>query len=654
MAEDDDSERVRRLEQLLQRSGVYSRLMGEKLERRQREEPAAKRARIEGQPSSVSGATLKPYQQEGLVWLTSLFENGLNGILADEMGLGKTLQTIAFIAHLREHGVMGPFLIVAPLSTTHNWCDEFARFAPSVPVTLYHGSKDKRASLRRQISTRGTLSSNTSVIVTSYDIVLADRRFLGSFVWKYLVVDEGHRLKNLDCRLLRELKAFKSANRLIITGTPLHNNLSELWALLNFILPDIFDDLAAFERWFNLEDAENVGVTASFSSWSTETARRVVGQLHDILKPFLLRRVKSEVEHTLPPKKEYLLYAPLSSTQAAMYNRAVRGTLRAYLVETVSGLSGAKIAALRQVARREPRDSEHAALRLAEKQVNGMSLQNDIMQLRKISSHPYLIHWPEAPLHELERVSGKMRMLGRLLDGLFERGHRVLVFSQFTTMLDILALWSTEVRGLEPYRIDGRTSQEERVEQMSAFNSGSKESSPLFLLNTRAGGLGVNLVGADTVVFFDSDWNPQMDLQAQDRVHRIGQAKPVLVFRLVSADTIEQHILTRARAKRQLESVVMEKGKFRRPIDYAGVYADDVTPNDPECEAQSLRLVDGSAQEAVVSDADLARLLDRSPEAYSRESGWQVGGAGRTLFEVTEGGIDAHSAALAQILDDDD
>lgn len=225
------SQRVEKLELLLQRSGIYSRLMGEKLAKR-REQPEAKRVRKHGQPESVSGATLKPYQQEGLVWLTSLFENGLNGILADEMGLGKTLQTIAFLAHLCENGVTGPFLVVAPLSTTHNWCSEFEkcalanRFAPSITVMLYHGTKDKRAALRKELSRK--LGRSISVLVTSYDIVLQDRRFLGQTAWKYLVVDEAHRLKNLDCkcvaadRLLRELKAFSSANRLIITGTPLH------------------------------------------------------------------------------------------------------------------------------------------------------------------------------------------------------------------------------------------------------------------------------------------------------------------------------------------------------------------------------------------------------------------------------------------------
>ena len=212
---------MQKLEFLLQRSGIYSRVMGEKLVRRDQragstndtkhedgeEGQAAKRPRVEGapgklslreQPASITGAKLKPYQLEGLIWLTSLYENGLNGILADEMGLGKTLQTLAFLAHLREKGILGPFLIVAPLSTTTNWRDEFARFAPSVPVVLYHGSKEERGKLQKKLSPSSR--SAPSVVITSYEIVLRDRTFLSRLRWKFVVGDEGHRLKNLNCR----------------------------------------------------------------------------------------------------------------------------------------------------------------------------------------------------------------------------------------------------------------------------------------------------------------------------------------------------------------------------------------------------------------------------------------------------------------------
>lgn len=204
------------------------------------------------QPALVTGAELRPYQLDGFEWLVSLYENGLNGILADEMGLGKTLQTIAFLAHLRGKGVWGPFIIVAPLSTIANWVNEFERFTPGIPAMMYHAStKHERAQLRRKIRYPTSPDEKRAfpVVITSFEIAMMDRQHLSHLKWKYIVVDEGHRLKNMNCRLIQELKRFNSAQRLILTGTPLHNNLKELWSLLNFILPDIFDDLETFEKW---------------------------------------------------------------------------------------------------------------------------------------------------------------------------------------------------------------------------------------------------------------------------------------------------------------------------------------------------------------------------------------------------------------------
>lgn len=204
------------------------------------------------QPALVTGASMKDYQIDGFEWLVGLYENGLNGILADEMGLGKTLQTIAFLAHLRGKGVWGPFLIVAPLSTIANWVSEFERFAPDIPAMMYHAADKKaRAALRHKFRYPSSLEEKRAfpVVVTSFEIAMMDRVYLSHLKWKYIVVDEGHRLKNMNCRLIQELKKFSSAQRLILTGTPLHNNLKELWSLLNFILPDIFDDLETFEKW---------------------------------------------------------------------------------------------------------------------------------------------------------------------------------------------------------------------------------------------------------------------------------------------------------------------------------------------------------------------------------------------------------------------
>lgn len=357
----------------------------------------------------------------------------------------------------------------------------------------------------------------------------------------------------------------------------------------------------------------------------------IVTKLHEILKPFLLRRLKVDVEPNMPPKKEYLLKAPLTQQQAEIYKAIVEHEIRDYLIEKMSGISShepspapsaetidisdtgndtADTDGTRRTSRRlakqtplnyeiDEDDEQFAqrieaglpvkmrafeapvksmeetgrdwAIRHATKKVNNMRLQNMIMQLRKVSSHPFLFDWPrdmttgEYVINEdLVNASGKMLLLNRLLDALFERGHKVLIFSQFATMLDVIQDWATEYKKWRLYRIDGSTKQADRLSQMNDFNNAgdSPDAVKLFLLSTRAGGLGVNLVAADTVIFFDQDWNPQADLQAADRAHRIGQTKPVLIFRLVTAHTVESRILAKASNKRKLEALVISRGKF--------------------------------------------------------------------------------------------
>merc|ERR1719312_1790913 len=211
------------------------------------------------QPLLLTGGIMRDYQLEGYEWMSTLWENGINGILADEMGLGKTIQTVALFCHMYEMGVSGPFLVVAPLSTVPNWVNEFKRFAPKVPCILYHGNMQERLLLRDKLSDVTTCEEMDgkdmmNVVVTSYEIAMNDRAAFSSIMWRYIVVDEGHRLKNMNCRLIKELKQYHSANRLLLTGTPLQNNLSELWSLLNFLLPEIFDDLRVFQSWFDAKD----------------------------------------------------------------------------------------------------------------------------------------------------------------------------------------------------------------------------------------------------------------------------------------------------------------------------------------------------------------------------------------------------------------
>ncbi|KAL1916936.1 uncharacterized protein VTP21DRAFT_5133 [Calcarisporiella thermophila] len=649
------------------------------------------------QPSLVTGGVLRDYQLAGVEWLISLYDNGLNGILADEMGLGKTLQTISFLAYLREKGVWGPFLVVCPLSTLANWVSEFQRFTPSIPVLLYHGSIEDRTRLRNKKMKK--LNESFPIIVTSYEIVMNDRKHLQKFPWKYIVVDEGHRIKNLNCKLIKELKTYNSANRLLLTGTPLQNSLRELWSLLNFLLPDIFDDLELFQSWFDFSDLHDENAQKRILDIEAET--RVVSNLHHILRPFLLRRLKTDVEHSLPKKKEYIIYAPITKTQKDMYDAVLNRDIRNYLIskkalngsdnlkeesenkktsedDNANSQDGPEASTVLDEDKTQSEDIEEEvrrsrrslnrpnysdtisdnkyfnmlesggdqpnkdldaakkaakewAQKTATKEVNNLKLQNLVMQLRKVCNHPYLFDWPEDPStgeplisDELVNSSGKMMVLNRLLTALLERGHKVLIFSQMTRLLDILEDWMTEVRGWPCYRIDGGVAQEVRQQQIANFNT--KEDVKVFLLSTRAGGLGINLTSADTVIIFDSDWNPQMDLQAQDRVHRIGQTKPVVVYRLITANSVESKILEKASAKRKLEKLVIHKSKFKRPAGEKG--ADDESSTLRELaevlfqdENDKVKLANTGDQ--VISDADLERLLDRSEEAFARR--WESG-----------------------------
>ncbi|CAL1702831.1 unnamed protein product [Somion occarium] len=692
------------------------------------------------QPALVTGGKLKDYQLEGVAWMTGLFQNGISGILADEMGLGKTLETIAFHAWLRERS-SAPFMVVCPLSVLHNWAEEFKKFAPEIPVCVYHGSPEERARLRREEmvvvqdrhrywlgpnhgpstsrtkakgkATKGKsskhdrgrktneLSARSSraasehededlpphqkttfpVVLTTYDILMKDRPYLAMYRWGFIVVDEGHRLKNMDCKLIREIKMLHADARMVLTGTPLHNNLAELWSLLNFVLPDIFTDLDTFQEWFNLPSVQ--------ASASSERTSKVIHMLHTILRPFLLRRLKADVEADLPPKKEYILYAPLSRRQREVYDAIVQGGLRALLLkERRSKTEAPKVIEISddegegggtktrskakaqkqsgkkkfdvldgddeeyfqrleagdlevQGRRRKPKTAEELGEEWYQKaqlkKINNMKLQNTVMQLRKVCSHPFLFDWPIDPdthqpilNEELVSASGKMMVLDRLLEELFKRGHKVLLFSQFTTMLDIIEDWAVEFKHWNICRIDGSTSMADRTEEVDRFqNSGDSPDAPkVFLLSTRAGGLGLNLTAADTVIFYDQDWNPQMDLQAQDRAHRIGQTKPVLIFRLVTAHTIETKIMQRATEKRKLEALVIAKGKFKAPTQTGNGKPEtmaEMAASLLKLEGEKIQVVPDTAEgkASVISDEELDMLLDRRPEVFSdRVKGW--------------------------------
>ncbi|XP_036161624.1 probable global transcription activator SNF2L1 isoform X6 [Myotis myotis] len=483
--------------------------------------------RFEVSPSYVKGGLLRDYQIRGLNWLISLYENGINGILADEMGLGKTLQTIALLGYLKHYrNIPGPHMVLVPKSTLHNWMNEFKRWVPSLRVICFVGDKDARAAFIRDEMMPG----EWDVCVTSYEMVIKEKSVFKKFHWRYLVIDEAHRIKNEKSKLSEIVREFKSTNRLLLTGTPLQNNLHELWALLNFLLPDAFNSAEDFDSWFDTKNCLG--------------DQKLVERLHAVLKPFLLRRIKTDVEKSLPPKKEIKIYLGLSKMQREWYTKI--------LMKDIDVLNSAG-------------------------KMDKMRLLNILMQLRKCCNHPYLFDGaePGPPYTTDEHIvnnSGKMVVLDKLLAKLKEQGSRVLIFSQMIRLLDILedyCMW----RGYEYCRLDGQTPHEEREdnflevellgqrEAIEAFNA-PNSSKFIFMLSTRAGGLGINLASADVVILYDSDWNPQVDLQAMDRAHRIGQKKPVRVFRLITDNTVEERIVERAEIKLRLDSIVIQQGRL--------------------------------------------------------------------------------------------
>jgi len=501
------------------------------------------------QPNCIKHGQMKPYQLEGLNWMIHLAEKGLNGILADEMGLGKTLQSISILAYQYEfQRIQGPHLICVPKSTLSNWMNELNRWCPALRVIRFHGSKEEREHLKEEYFTneaaahdgrrpdkkqyleKGEWTDDNSenprawdVCVSTYEVCNAERKTLQKFAWKYLVIDEAHRLKNEASLFSQTVRSFHTQHRLLLTGTPLQNNLHELWALLNFLLPDIFGSSEQFDEWFDLEIDDE------------EAKQQMISQLHKVLRPFMIRRLKVDVAKGLPPKTETLIMVGMSKMQKQLYKKLLLRDLDSITGGPASGS-------------------------------NRTAVLNIVMQLRKCCGHPYLFEGLEDrsldPLGEhLVENCGKLVMVDKLLKKLKERGSRVLIFTQMTRILDILEDF-LHMRGYNFCRIDGNTTYEDREAGIDAFNAPNSDKF-VFILSTRAGGLGINLQTADICILYDSDWNPQADLQAQDRCHRLGQKKPVSVYRMVSENTIEEKIVERAQQKLKLDAMVVQQGRLK-------------------------------------------------------------------------------------------
>ncbi|EDO48474.1 predicted protein [Nematostella vectensis] len=663
------------------------------------------------QPNLFQGK-LKTYQLKGMNWLISLYEQGISGILADEMGLGKTVQSIAFLSYLAEtHNIWGPFLVVAPASTLHNWQQEVSRFIPQFKVLPYWGNQGDRKSLRKFWSQKQTHISDRNhapfhLLITSYQLVVQDVRYFQRIKWQYIVLDEAQAIKSSSSVRWKILLGYQCRNRLLLTGTPIQNSMAELWALLHFIMPTLFDNHEEFNEWFS-KDIESHAENKSLID------QNQLSRLHMILKPFMLRRIKKDVENELSEKIEIKLVCGLTTRQKWLYQAVKQKISIDDLVYTSASSSATSattsslmnlVMQFRKVCnhpelferrdvtspvtvqlppyvipkliyRKVPESECFSFLRFA-----GISLEEASMMMLGSPSHRLLLllillrkvmllhhkrSWspskssssvlvpnlmekkvvavcelsycsdrsaayehqelarggpdesrnlllygsPEAvdmkeyrahlfppPLGGLEATqpskgwsfvqmpnrnsvisdSGKLTVLDGLLTKLKLQGHRVLIYSQMTRMIDILEEYMT-FRKHKYMRLDGSSKISDRRDMVADFQN--NKDIFVFLLSTRAGGLGINLTAADTVIFYDSDWNPTVDEQAMDRAHRLGQTKQVTVYRLVTKNTIEERILQRAREKSEIQKMVISGGNFKpdalKPKEVVSLLLDD-------------------------------------------------------------------------------
>ncbi|HYF50060.1 MAG TPA: DEAD/DEAH box helicase [Planctomycetota bacterium] len=472
--------------------------------------------------------TLRPYQQQGFEWLVFLARYGLNGILADDMGLGKTAQTIALLTQMKDESGAQPNLIVTPTSLVDNWKNEITKFSPTLKVMVYRGSPGRRDRLRQEIA-------QYDVVLGTYATVRNDATLMNQIDWRHVILDEAHFIKNSAAATTKAIKTIPARHRLALTGTPIQNRLTELWSLFDFLMPEFLGRQMRFRETYEDPIAKMQSGRAE-SQDEHKTGEEALERLKERIRPFVLRRLKTDVASELPPKIENDIFCNLSPEQVGLY-------------KSFGDSAEAKEAVNELVSKGA--DRACTAILAA------------LMSLRKICNHADLMLLPKnegrqhfkEPLPGYEARSGKLEALGELLQQCREGGHRALIFCQLTTMLDLLGHYLKGL-GMNYLRLDGETPSSMRQELVNRFNNDTGLDA--FLISTRAGGTGLNLTGADTVIFYDHDWNPANDSQAQDRAYRIGQKRTVNVYRLICKGTLEEKILRRQALKKLLASSIVQ------------------------------------------------------------------------------------------------
>ena len=556
--------------------------------------------KLNQQPVNVK-AIMKPYQLDGLSFLVHMYHNGTSAILGDEMGLGKTLQTLSLFEYLKEHqpvtGETRPFLVVCPLSVLSSWINEAKKWTPRLNVIRFHGPKSERDRLKQETTgqtdrygntTKGTDSRGIDLVVTTYETFNSEQGwFKRAFVWRYVVLDEGHKIKNDKSDISSALQGLSAEHRLLLTGTPLQNNLHEMWALLHWLYPEVF----------TADTADNF--KQSFDLTKGRVSTRFMDDARRLLEVVMLRRMKSSpgVDLDLPPKEEVLLFVPLTPMQRFWYQRLLTRLDKASLEELFDGSRDKEASALKQEADDAELKMLEKAGQAADKAANAdtrgvwaeskeimehaiqqeqaeskpgewKKLMNLIAQLRKVCSHPYLLPnaYPE-PYYLGDHVrvaSGKFIVLDKIVEELVvKQKKKILIFAGWTSTLDmcedLLTLKGANVKdaSFRYLRFDGGTDRAKRNLGIRMFND-LKSDYRVMLISTKAGGLGINLASASDVIFMDEDWNPQITLQAEARAHRIGQTQKVTVYKLCSQGTVEEQMMGRIRKKLYLSAKITE------------------------------------------------------------------------------------------------